>query len=151
MPFFTEWSCASSFEVILARQSSHFPTRASASRTSGSRCISLILRLRRARRWVRLCRFCTLIDIVTETAFVSFGTLPVSFPLLTISKNSLYTLFCPLILDHGVSLIISVSGFKNSSLVDSARYIFLPLCSICDNQVQLSSNESPYCTIPIRS
>ena len=26
MSFFTEWSCASSFEVILARQSSHFPT-----------------------------------------------------------------------------------------------------------------------------
>ena len=39
MPFVTEWSCASSFEVILARQSNHFPTWASASRTSGSRCI----------------------------------------------------------------------------------------------------------------
>ena len=34
MPFFAEWSCTSSFEVILARQSSHFPTWASASRTS---------------------------------------------------------------------------------------------------------------------
>ena len=39
MPLFTEWSGASSFEVILARQSSHFPTWASASGTSGSRCI----------------------------------------------------------------------------------------------------------------
>ena len=29
MPFFTEWIGASSFEVILARQSSHFPTWAS--------------------------------------------------------------------------------------------------------------------------
>ena len=35
MPFFTEWVGASSFEVIIARQSSHFPTWASASRTSG--------------------------------------------------------------------------------------------------------------------
>ena len=34
MPFFTEWSGTSSFEVILARQSSHFPTK-----TSGSRFI----------------------------------------------------------------------------------------------------------------
>ena len=46
MPFFTEWSGASSFEVILARQSSHFPTWASASRTSGSRCIFHTLRRR---------------------------------------------------------------------------------------------------------
>ena len=40
MPLFTEWIGASSFEVILARQSSHFPTLASASRTSGSRFFS---------------------------------------------------------------------------------------------------------------
>ena len=30
----------------------------------------------------------------------------------TISKNSLYTLFCPWILDHGVSFVISLSGAK---------------------------------------
>ena len=53
--------------------------------------------------------FCTLIHIVTETEIVSFRTLPVGFPLPTISKSSLFTLFCPLILDHGGSLIISVS------------------------------------------
>ena len=47
--------------------------------------------------------FFTPIDIVAETAIVSFYTLPVGFPLPTISKNSLYTLFCSLILDHGVS------------------------------------------------
>ena len=34
------------------------------------------------------------------------------------------TLFCPLILDHGVCLIISVAGFKNSSFVNSARHFF---------------------------
>ena len=39
-------------------------------------------------------------------------TLPVGFPLPTISKNSLYTLFYTLILDHGVSLMISISGAK---------------------------------------
>ena len=56
--------------------------------------------------------FSTLIDIVTETAIVSFYTLPVGFPLSTISENSLSRLFCPLILDHGVSFIISISGAK---------------------------------------
>ena len=53
-----------------------------------------------------------LIHIVAETAIVSFHTLPVGFPLPTISKNSLYTLFCPWILDHGVLLKISASGSK---------------------------------------
>ena len=56
--------------------------------------------------------FSTLNDIVAETAIVSFYTLPVGFPLPTISKNSLYTLFCSLIFDHGVLLIISISGPK---------------------------------------
>ena len=46
--------------------------------------------------------FTTFIRTVAETAIVAFHTLPVGFPLPTISKNSLYTLFCPLILDHGV-------------------------------------------------
>ena len=54
--------------------------------------------------------FSTLIHIVAETAIVSFHTLPVGFPLPTISKNSLFTLFCSLILDHGVLLKISASG-----------------------------------------
>ena len=56
--------------------------------------------------------FPTLIHIVAETAIVSFHTLPVGFLLPTISKNSLYTLFCSLILDHGVLLKISTSGPK---------------------------------------
>ena len=90
--------CASSFEVILARQSKHSSTGTLASGTSGSRCISLILPRRRARRKILLCHFCTLIDIVKETAIVCFGTL--------------FALFSHLIIDHGVCLIISVSGFK---------------------------------------
>ena len=64
-------------------------------------------------------------DIVAETAIVSFHTLPVGFPLPPISKNSLYTLFCPLILDHGVSLIISISGAKiliSYALLDTSFY-----------------------------
>ena len=119
--FFTEWIDASSFEVILARQSSHVPTWTSASRTSGSRCIFHTLLRRRSCGRIRLCRFCTLIFIVSETAIVSFHTLPVGFPLPTISKNSLYTLFCSLILDHGVCLIISISGPK---------FLFRKSCSI---------------------
>ena len=53
--------------------------------------------------------FSTLIHIVTETAIVSFRRLPVELPLPTISENSLYTLFCSLIIDHGVLLEISIS------------------------------------------
>ena len=83
----------SSFEVILARQSSHFPTWASSSRTSGSRCIFHTLLRRRSWRKVRLCRFCMLIHIVSETATVSKRTLPVSFPMPTISWTSLFTPF----------------------------------------------------------
>ena len=67
---------------------------------------------KRSRRRIRLCRFCTLIRIVSETAIVSFRTLPVGFPMPTICKIFLSTLFCPWILDHGVSFIISVSGAK---------------------------------------
>ena len=49
-------------------------------------------------------------------------TLPVGFPLPTISKNSLYTLFCSLILDHGVLLKISTSGPQNSYFEFLAHY-----------------------------
>ena len=80
--------------------------------TSGSRCISIILPRSRARRRIRLCRFCTFINIVTETAIVSFRTLPVGLPLPTISKKTLFTLVCPLILDHSGLLITSISGPK---------------------------------------
>ena len=126
VPFFTEWRGASSFEVILARQSSHFPTCASASRTSGSPCVFHILLRRRSRRGIRQCRFCTLILIVPETAIVSFRTLPVSLPLPTISKNSLSTLFWPFILDHGACLIIFRFWLQSSSFSNSARYFCLP-------------------------
>ena len=84
MPFFTEWIGASSFEVILARPSplGLLPL--------GLRVLDAFHILLRRRSWrrVRLCQFCTLIDIVTETASVSFRTLPVGFPLPTISNNS---------------------------------------------------------------
>ena len=151
MPLFTEWIGASSLEVILAGPSRHSTTGTFSSRTSGSQRISLILLHERIWRRIRLCHFCTFIYTVTETTLVSFRTLPVGFPLPTISKNSLCTLFCSLILDHGVSFINSVSGLKNSLFVDSGRYFFAPVFSICDSQVQLSSDESPGCTIPIRS
>ena len=98
--------------VILAGPSRHSTTGTLSSGTSGSRRISLILLHERIRRRIRLCHFSTLIDIVAETAIVSFNTSPVGFPLPTISKNSLYTLFCSLILDHGVLLKISTSAPK---------------------------------------
>ena len=86
---FTEWIGASSFEVILARQSSHFPTWASTSRTSGYRRIFHTLLRRRSWRRIRLCRFCTLVHIVSETEIVSFRTLPASFSI----ANSLLDFF----------------------------------------------------------
>ena len=135
MPFFTEWSGASSFEVILARQSSHFPTWASPSRTSGSQCISHTLMRGRSRRRIRLCHFSTLINIVSETAIVSSGTLPVSFPIANI------------LLDFFVHAVLSPDSqprrfFHNfhfwpqkSCFVNLARYFFSPSSSISDNQV----------------
>ena len=59
--------------------------------------------------------------------------------------------FCSLILDHGVSLINSISGAKiliSYVLLDTS---FHHSFSICDNQVLISSDESPGHTIPIRS
>ena len=102
--------------------------------TSGPRWFSLILPHERIRRRIRLCHFSTLIGIVAETAVVSSGTLPVELPLPTISKNSLYTLFYPMILDQGVSFIISISGSKILIFLCVARYFFSPSFSICDNQ-----------------
>ena len=85
--------------------------------------------------------FCTLIDIVTETASVSFRTLPVGFPLPTISKTSLYTLFCPLILDHGVLLIISISDPKILSskiLLDTSSHHCLQSVIIKSSFLQMN-------------
>ena len=147
MPFFTECIGAGSFEVILAGQSKHSSAGTFASGASGSRCIFHTLLRRRIRRHIRLCRFSTHIHIVTDTTSVSFRHC-VGFPLPTISKNSLSTLFCPLILDHGVLLHFWP---QNSYFEFPARYFSSPLFSICDNQVQLSSGESPGHTIPIRS
>ena len=114
---FTEWVDASSFKVILARPSLQdyrniFSTGTFSSGTSGSRRFSHILLHERIRRRIRLCHFCTLINIVTILQLSPSEHCPLTFPLPTISNNSLSTLFCPLILDHGVSFIISTSGSK---------------------------------------
>ena len=93
--------------------------------------------------------FCRFIDIVTETAIVSFRTLPVGFPLPSVSKFSVHTVLS-MILDHGVFHIFRFCP-QNSCFVNLARYFWIPLSSICDNQDLFSSDESPYCTFPIRS
>ena len=96
----------------------------------------------RTRRRFRLCRFCTLIDIVTETAIVSYRTLPVGFPL----PDNLQEFFVHAFLspDSWPPRFFHLFRFwpHNSWFVDSARYFFSPLSSICDNQVQLYSDES---------
>ena len=73
VPLFTKRIGPSSFEVILTRPSRQSTTGTLASGTS------LILPHERTRRRIRLCQFCTLIDIVTETAIVAFRTLPVGW------------------------------------------------------------------------
>ena len=73
---------ASSFEVLLAGPSRLSSTGTLSSGTSGSRRISPILPHERTRRRIPLCQCGTLINIVTETAIVSFRTLPVGlFPI----------------------------------------------------------------------
>ena len=53
---------------------------------------------------------------------------PLAFPLPTISKNSLYALFCSLILDHGVLLTTSASDPKNSFFAILAQVFKNKLC-----------------------
>ena len=107
---FYKMSCCKFLQLILARR--HSTTGAFTSGTSGPRWFSLTLLHERILRRIWWWTFPTLIHIVAETAIVSFHTLPVGFPLPTISKNSLCTLFCPLILDHGVLLKIFISNPK---------------------------------------
>ena len=87
--------------------------------------------------------FTTLIHIVAETTIVSFHTLPVGFPLPTISKNSLYTLFCPP--DSWPTAFFSTFPFL------LPKFLFRISCSILlfnivfqsvGNQVLTSSDES---------
>ena len=150
MPFFTEWIVVSSFSVIVAEQWKHSTTGAVASGTSGSPRNSLILLRRRTRRRIRLCHFCTLINIVTETAIVSFEHCPSAFHCQHSPRVLCSRCFVTWFL---ITAFFSKFPFlaSNSCFVNLVRYLFLPSSWICDYQVQLSSGESPYCTIPIRS
>ena len=112
MPLFTECSCASSYEVILAGHRDILPLGL------------LPLGLRILDAFVSFCRMKEFGDgfdcVIFPSSTLSWRKLqlsplehcPLDFPLPTISKNSLYTLFCHLILDHSVPFIISVSGLK---------------------------------------
>ena len=86
---------------------------ASASGASGSRRISLILPHERTWRRIRLCQFCTLIDIVTKTAIVSFRK---NTARLLSTANNILDFFAhavlPLILYHGTGFKFSTSGLK---------------------------------------
>ena len=95
VPLFTKGVVASSFEVILAGQSKH-----SSIGTPASLVLDAVLSFCRVKKLGEGCGCVgTLVNIVTETAIVSFHTLPVLFSLPTISQSSLFTLFFPLILD----------------------------------------------------
>ena len=80
---FTEWSGASSFEVILARQSSHFPTLGFFLWDFGFSM--LFAHSAASLEKDSAVPFLHAYWFVTETAIVSFRTLPVGLPLPTIS------------------------------------------------------------------
>ena len=55
-----------------------------------------------------------------------------------------------LILDNGVSVILSIYGAKIFYFVFLARYFFSPSSSLCDGQVLFARDEPPGHTVPIR-
>ena len=150
MPLFTEWIGASYLEVIFAWQSILSTAGTPSSGTSVFRCFSLIQLYERILRRIRLSHFCTLINIVTESAIVPWRTLPVVLLLTTISKNSWYTVVSPDSWPRRSSQNFRF-WLQSSYFEFPARYFSSPWSSICGNQVQLSSDESPSHTIPIRS
>ena len=96
MPVFTKWVIASSSKVILARSSRHSTTGAFTSGTFGSRWFSLTLLHERILRRIWWWTFSTLIDIVAETAIVSFHTLPVAFPIANnLQEFFVHAVLCP--------------------------------------------------------
>ena len=143
MPLLTRWVRTDTFGMILLRLTRHSSRRTFPSRTFGSRSIFHTLDLSRTfwrrsrlRLWFR-----TLTPIVLETALVSFRTVPWGMPLPTISWSFVNATWFYLTLDQDGGLNISRFWPQNSSFVNSARYFLLPSSSICDNQVQLSSDE----------
>ena len=112
VPLFTEWIVASSSKVIFAKTSRLSTTETSSSGTADSRWSRSFYCMKEFGNGFDGVTFSIVMDIVTENAIVFFHTLPVVFPLPAISKNSLSTLFCSLILDRGVLLKISISAFK---------------------------------------
>ena len=114
VPSFTKWVIASFSKVILARPSRHSTTRTFTSGTSGPRWFSLTLPHERILRRIWWWTFPTLIHIVAETAMqlFPFTHCPLASHCQQSPRILLYTLFCPLILDHGVLLKISASGAK---------------------------------------
>ena len=125
VPCFTKWVIASSSEVILARPSRHSTTGTFSSGTSGSRWFSLILLHERIRRRIWWWTCTTLIRIVAETAIVSFHTLPVCFPLPTISKNCVHAVLSPDSWPRRSSQNFNFWS-QNSYFVNLARYFFSP-------------------------
>ena len=111
MPFVTEWIGASSFEVILAGQSKHPST--------GPLPLGLLVP-------DAFLSFCRVEELGEGFGWVVFARLLISWRKLQLSPlehcplafhcqhspRVLCSRCCPLILDHGVCLIISVSGLK---------------------------------------
>ena len=140
MPLFTEWFGASSLEVILARQSSHLPTWASASRTSGSR------RIFHSAAW-KISEKDSAVSILHAYSY------RVGNCNCLLSNTDRWLSIANNLLDFFVHAVLPSDSWpwrlfhnfrfwpQNSSVANSARYFFLPLSSICENQVLLSSDE----------
>ena len=81
--------------------------------------------------------------------FLLSTALGIPLPTITLSFKNM-TLF-PLILDQHVCVKFPVSGLKIPRPQILLHTSFWPFSSICDSRVSTSSDETPSCTIPIRS
>ena len=149
VPFFTKWVIASSSEVILRGHRDILPLGLLPLGLRGSRRFSFILLHERIWRRIWWCLFARLLTSWRKLQLSPSEHCPLAFHCQQISKNALSTLFCPLILDQGVLLIISISVTKivisNVLLDTSFHHSFQSVI------ILTSSDESPSHTIPIRS
>ena len=123
MPFFTEW-VVRSFQVIFCTAVEPFSHLGFCFQDFWFSMHFHILLRRISWRKIRLCRFCTIILIVSETASVSIRKLPVSCP------NNLLDFFVHAVLPFDSWPRRLSHNFRfwphNSSFVNSARYFLLP-------------------------
>ena len=111
MPFFTEWIVASSFERILLKPSIH----STAVLPLGLLVLDAFLSFYRVKELGEGFDFVIYVRLLISWRKLQLSPsehCPLAFLRPTISWSFLFSLLCPLILNHDVGLISSISGFK---------------------------------------